>query len=179
MKNYLCIVMCFLLFSCNGMYLQPTTNSSYTQFNHKTWIEIKNPLQVSPENARVYLQNGKQIKPSELDFYQVNCEIEVQNVLDSKQTVFPGRYEIKTISIDESSVVFMENAKLQIVSLANSFLMEIKKYWKFSLQSTTHPEVINMFCRGVQDMPFTAQLPTLEEIKQAVGTHIEVFLIRD
>jgi len=179
MKNYLSVLMCFLLFSCNGTYIQPSLNSSYTQIKNKAWIEIKQPLQVSPENARVYLQNGKQIKPSELDFYQVNCEIEVNQVLDNIQTVFPGRYEIINISIDESSVVFMENAKIKIASLATSFPMEIKKYWKFSLQSKQHPEVINLFCRGIQNMPFDAQLPTLEEIKLAVGAYIKVFLIND
>jgi hypothetical protein len=161
------------------MYIQPSTYSSYSLFNKDPWIEIKNSLQVTPENARVYLQNGKQIKPSELDYYQINCEIEVRQVLDSVQTVFPGRYEINNISIDESSVVFMQNSKMQMAFLGNNLAMEIKKYWKFSLQSKKHPEVMNMFCRGVQDIPFNAQLPTVDEIKQAVGDNIEVFLISD
>jgi hypothetical protein len=179
MKNYLQVLMCFLLVSCNGMHIQSSIYSSYSPFNKNAWIDIKHSLQVTPENARVYLQNGKQVIPSELDFYQVNCEIEVKQVLDTVQTVYPGRYNIINISLDESSVVFMETSHIQLAFIGKGFPIEIKKYWKFSLQSKQYPEVINMLCRGVQDIPFYAQLPTVEEIKLAVGAYIEVSLISD
>ncbi|MFK5893518.1 MAG: hypothetical protein QM504_09890 [Pseudomonadota bacterium] len=178
MKKTSILLSCFLLISCKGMLIQSHTDSNYSEFKQSAWIEIKNTLQVEAEHARVYLQNGKQIKPSELDLYQTDCEIEVRKVLDFPQTVFPGRYEIEAISIDVSPIVFMQNNKIKYAFAGNSAPVDVKRFWKFTLKSEKYPEVMFLLCRGVQDRPSDAQLPTVVEIKQAVGDNIEVYLIQ-
>ncbi len=180
MKSMFIILICLFLISCSGNFIRPQTNSKFVEFKQRAWININNTLQVEAKHARVYLQNGKQINPSELDLYQTDCEIEVRKVLDFPQTVFPGRYEITAISIEVSPFVYleyMESSSIQFAYIGSRAPVDVKRFWRFSLRSKSYPEVMYMICRGVQDTPFDAQLPTVEEIRQAVGDNIEVYLI--
>ena len=51
--------------------------------------------------------------------------------------------------------------------------VDIKRFYTFRLESETQPLVRAVICRGVQDTPFMAELPTYEEMQAAVGEYIE------
>jgi len=159
------------------MQIQTAENTSFKEFSTKPWIEIKELLTVTPSNARVYIQNGMQIPPSKLNQYAINCEIEVRKVLELTQTVEPGKFEITRISTNDSSVVFLEHSNIQYAMGGGRSSRDIKRSWKFTLQSDKDPDVMFMHCRGAMDNESNAELPTLEEIKQAVGNIIQVHLV--
>ncbi len=175
-KQWIIALTSLLLISCTGMKIQPNAKSSFEKFSQTPWIEVKEALKVSPTNARAYLQNGKQISPSQLNLYQTNCEIEVNKVLDIEQIIYPGRYEITHISTREGPVVFLKHSKVQYAMGGGRSSIDIKRTWRFKLQSQQYPNVLFMHCRGVQDNEFQAELPTIAEIRQAVGHIIDVHL---
>jgi hypothetical protein len=179
MKKIYIISLALFLLSCKGMQIRQDVTSKFIEYSENPWIEIKENLIVRPENARVYLQNGKQIYPASLDMLTTNCEIEINTVLEEKQIVFPGRFKNTSIGIEASPIVFMENTKINVAfgGGGSGAPVDVKRYWKFKLYSKTRPEVLNFICRGPLDQPSVAMLPTLDGIKQAVGNIIEVHLI--
>lgn len=153
----------------HGHYVEISPNSSLT---------INKEVIVYPGHARAYFQNGRLIEPSGLNYYQVNCELEVQQVKNVKQFIQPGHFDIIRVFQDESPIVLLE-APLSVASLDMVFFdddspVDTKRFWKFALSSKTQPDVRALICRGAQDTPYLAKLPTLNEIKEALGAYIEI-----
>lgn len=174
------IVASFLtLVSCGQMKIQTSNASSFIDFAASPWIEINNELVIQPLHTRAYLQYGELIHPDVLNLYETNCEIEVKQVLEVNQIINPGRYEIAHIIIDESSVVFLPHQAIQYaMGGGGTGSYDTKAFWQFTLQSDENPDVLFMLCRGVQEDVAEAELPTIEEIKQAVGDNITIHLIQ-
>ncbi len=176
-KIYITIISILFLISCKGMQIQVDNNLQFEKFSQTAWIEIKQELRVEAENARSYLQKGKQIHPASLNTMITDCEIEIRTVLEETQIIYPGRFDIVSIGNEVSPIVFMENTKINVAFAGGGAPVDVKRFWRFKLHSEKHPEVLNFICRGPLDMPSQAKLPSIFDIKKAVGDNIEVHLI--
>jgi hypothetical protein len=177
-KTYVILISVLFLISCKSMQIQVDDSLQFEKFNQTAWIEIKQELRVEANNARAYLQKGKQIHPASLNTMITDCEIEIRTVLEEVQIIYPGRFDIVSIGNEVSPIVFIKNTKVNVAfSGGGGAPMDVKRFWKFKLHSDKHPEVLNFICRGPLDMPSQAELPTIFDIKKAVGENIEVHLI--
>jgi len=151
-----------------GRYIAAVPNAS---------IEITQTLEVSPDSARVFFQNGNLISVAQLDLYEVNCEIEVNTISESRQLIEPGVFNVIAIAQEESPIVMTKPLMLASLSYAwtSDSPVDIKRYYYFRLSAQevqSKSQVRALICRGVQAEPYKARLPTMEQMKQAAGQYI-------
>jgi len=177
MKNHVLILMVLLMLTaCKAPLIQQKEHGKHFPIADHAWIEIQQKISVEPENARAYFQGGEWIKPSVLNLYQVNCEIEVRDVLETRQWIAPGKFKIIRTAQDQSPIVFMPGQTTILANFRDNSPTDIKRFWKFTLESKQQPNVMHLICRGVQDTPYDAKLPTSEEMQAAVGVNMDLHL---
>jgi len=178
----------FVLSACQPALIR--SDEAYISISNEATIEITQAIEVSPNSARAFLQEGEVIPYEQLNLYEVNCEIEVNTVSEDRQTIEAGVFNIISILQDESLIVDNENEKDELMVATLGFSRElaafgnsdspvdIKRYYKFKLspltpkQAGSKTEVRSVTCRGVQDTPFNAELPSFEEIRAASGKYV-------
>lgn len=175
MKVLIIFFVLSLLTACKPTQIQ--SNSSYFSVDSSATIEIIETLTVSPNSARVFLQNGE-IRYGGINLYEVNCEVEINTVSESRQIIEPGVFRVIRISQEESPIVMAK--PLMVASLNYAWSnsdspVDIKLFYRFHLMaqdSSSKSDVRAVICRGEQSEPYQAELPTLEEMKQAAGKYL-------
>ena len=175
MKFLASMLSLLFLTACQSILIQ--SQSQYIPVRSDATIEILKELEVFADSARAFLQQGQQIHPNALNLYDVNCEVEVNTVSEHKQVIKPGRYHVISVQQEESPIVLLHPVQLAALRLSwvNDAPVDIKRYYYFRLQSAkteTMSSVRAVICRGIQDAPYKAQLPTLEQMTQAVGQYL-------
>ena len=177
MKKILLLNIALLLTACQSILIEK--DGSYVAAKTHGSIEITRSLRVSPNSARAYLQQGKVISNSQLNLYDIDCEIEINTVSEQAQLIEPGVFNILSINSDESPIVMLK--PLMVASLQLAFAsdspVDIKRFYHFKLSaqdSNSKSQVRAMICRGVQDNPSEAILPTFEQMQQATGEYIQL-----
>ena len=176
-KKYL-LLTTFFITSCQSSLPTKQTNVLFDGQLISS-IEITHALQVSPGSARSFLQRGQQIPMNQLNLYDSNCEVEINTVLDEQyQEIKPETFNVIFIVWDESPIVMRKPLMFASAELAwsSDSPVDIKRYYYFKL-TAQDPESLSqvraLICRGEQDTPYNAQLPTFEEIKNATGQLIK------
>ncbi len=186
MKQILLITISFFLAGCQPALIR--TENAYVEISSQASIEIMQSIKVSSNSARGFLQNGKVISPGQLNLYDINCEIEINTVSEERQIIEPGVFNVISIAQEESPIVKRKNEKqfmtkpIMIASLNYAWFsdspVDIKRYYRFrltaqDLESKPVTEVRAMICRGAQDTPYAAELPTYEQMMAASGKYIK------
>ncbi|MCW8928928.1 MAG: hypothetical protein OQL19_01670 [Gammaproteobacteria bacterium] len=177
------ILFCIAILSaCQSTLIQSENN--YFEISNQASIEITQVLEVAPNSARVFFQNGEVISHGQLNLYDINCEIEINTVSDSRQIIEPGVFDIISVAQNQSPIVKQELKKQQILVASLNYVwnssnspVDIKRYYHFKLSAQdprSNSEVRAMTCRGAQDTPFNAKLPTYEEMRKAGGQYIKL-----
>ncbi len=189
MKNFLLLSLLFLS-ACQSAQIRD--DNSYIEIANQAMIEITQTIKVSPNSARAFFQNGELIKPGQLNLYDVNCEIEINTVSENYQQIDAGVFNVISIAQEESPIVEnpFQRKNIMVASLnyawASDSPVDIKRYYHFKLSkkalddnrsgsnntdsSTTVVRAI--ICRGAQDTPYNAKLPSYEEMKIAAGKYL-------
>ena len=149
----------------------------YVEVAAKSSIEITRVIEVAPNSARAFLQNGKVISMAQLNLYDINCEIEINTVSESRQIIEPGIFNVLAMAQEESPIVMSK--PIMVASLTYAWTsdspVDIKRYYHFRLSaqdSQSNSQVRALICRGAQDEPYNARLPTFEEMRLASGQYI-------
>ncbi len=176
MKKFLTFSVLFLLSACQSTMIR--TDGSYFESSQHATIEITQTLEVSPNSARAFLQNGEIIPLAKLDLYSVNCEVEINTVSEARQLIKPEKFNIIAIAQEESPIVMRKSVRVASLTYAwsSDSPVDIKRYYQFRLSAQdpdSESQVRALICRGVQAEPYQAELPTLEEMQAASGTYIK------
>ena len=190
MKKIILMITVILLTACQGQNtLIKSDDNSYFQISSAATIEITQKLSVPPNSARAFFQNGELLSHTGINLYNVSCEILINTVSESRQEIAPGMFSITAISQDESPIVMRKT--LQIAALDFNYQqyalggggdspVDIHRYYKFKLSAQEPSQQItvvrSLTCRGVQDEPYNAELPTFNEIQSAVGLYVKFHL---
>lgn len=190
MKQILFLTIAFFLAGCQSALIQ--TENAYTEVSRQASIEITQVIEVAPGSARAFLQNGEVISYGQLNLYDINCEIEINTVSEERQIIEPGVFNIVSIAQEESPIVKRKNEKqfmtkpIMIAALNYAWFsnspVDIKRYYRFRLtaqdpESKPGTVVRAMICRGAQDTPYNAELPTYEQMKAASGKYVKFNLL--
>jgi hypothetical protein len=177
-----------LLSACQSALIK--SDNVYTEVSAQATIEITRMIEVAPNSARAFFQNGELIRYGQLNLYDVNCEIEINTVAEEIQQISPGIYNVIAIRQEESPIVNRTKQKsVMVASLSYSPVafssssdspVDIKLYYHFRLArqkqaddaSSAKTQVRAVICRGAQSEPYDARLPTYEEMKIASGPYI-------
>lgn len=177
MKILSIVVFVFFLTSCQSF--QIATDSRYREPASPSTIEISQSLNVFPDTARAFLQNGAVISQEQLNLYQVNCEVEIATVAEVQRSISPGIFTITAMVQDESPIVMRKPIMVAALYYASSTPPDIKRYYRFHLasqQTEGQSSVRALICRGSQAAHNEAELPTLEQMQAAVGDYIKIIL---
>jgi hypothetical protein len=177
MKNLFAILLVIILSGCQSVKIKQ--DDQFISIAQDSTIEIMRSIKVPPNSARAYLQNGNLLPGTGINYYQVNCEIEINTVAEKYQTVQPGKFKVKSVRMEESPIVMSKPvlyASLKLTSTDSDSPVDIKRYYHFALQSIDSNEesdVRALICRGILEEPYLAELPTFEEMQQASGDYIK------
>lgn len=174
------ILLAFSLSACQSTLIQ--NGDSYFEISSQASIEITQTIEVAPNSARAFFQNGEQIFYGNLNLYDVNCEIEINTVSEKRQTVEAGVFTITSVAQEESPIVKREFMKKPVMVASLDYAwssdspVDIKRYYHFKLLAQdpeSKSEVRALICRGAQDTPYAAKLPTYEQMIDAGGQYIK------
>lgn len=143
-------------------------------------VVIHQRLGVPPGRSDVFFQHGKVISRKELNQYNVNCNLNTNSLEDITRYVEPGTYTVTRTTREENSIVQRQPIRMASLSLSigvgmdgggPSMMFEIVK---MRLQGESGANVTELVCRGGLDDPNNMQMPTLAEIRQALGEYISI-----
>ena len=180
-KKFVLLFISFFLSACESTLIK--SDNSYHEVSAQATIEITQAVKVSPNSARAFLQNGKLITQGQLNLYDINCEIEINTVSENYQTIEAGIFNVISIAQDESPIVKSPYMKKPVMIASLNYAwssdspVDIKRYFHFKLsaqnpKSKSEVQVRAVTCRGAQDTPYNAKLPTYEQMREAGGQYI-------
>ncbi|HEY0722054.1 MAG TPA: hypothetical protein VGE50_12460 [Gammaproteobacteria bacterium] len=146
-------------------------SSHYYRMPVGTTLVLHQQLAIPAGNARVFLQSGKVVKKSHLDSYRPHCNFEQRTVSHGTAVIAPDRFTVTAVTAGEDFVVQREglhHAGWRIVGGSDGVSM-VNRYIAHTLASTSQPQVVRLTCHGGFDFPGRAQLPSLTEIRTALG----------
>jgi len=137
-------------------------------------VDLKQSLEVPPQSARVFLQQGVVVAKSGVNQFLPSCNFEVNQVFeDTSQTIQPDTFRVLRVGRQWEEVVQQAPTQYAALHLARasvdggtSPIIHTVHLW---LESARQPEVRRLSCRGGVDDPPKAKPPSGEEIFQALG----------
>jgi hypothetical protein len=144
-------------------------------------VVVKQRLTVPPGMTRVFLQHGQVIPKSARDDYAVNCNFDINTLSDTPRYIEVGTYTV-TRSIRRSDDIVRRHA----VHLAALNLSVGMMLWRgdgtpvlfeevvLTLTSTPTSDVRELACRGAMAEATEIQLPTLAEMRLALGDYADI-----
>ena len=186
MKIISIVIAMILLTACQGQNTLIKSDDSYFKVSPYASIEITQELSVPANSARAYFQNGELLSYTGINLYNISCEILINTVSESKQTIAPGVFNITSITQDESPIVMRKTLQVAALDFAyqqyargggSGSPVDIHRYFRFNLSaqdpSKQITQVRSLTCRGVQDEPYKASLPTFNEMQAALGQYVK------
>ncbi len=179
MKKLFLLLILVLLSACRSSLVQ--TNDGYLEISPQATIELTRSVSVPANSARAYFQGGELLSHSGINLYEVDCEIEVNTVSEQRQTIAPGIFRVIAVAQEESPIVRRDWRKpVQLAALnfawADDSPVDVKLYYQFKLaeiKPQSGAQVRAVICRGAQDDPYNARLPTYEEMHFASGDYLK------
>ena len=145
-------------------------------------IELNRDIEIAPQQARVFFQQGVAITKSRLDYYLPSCDIEVRSLSSEVQVVHKDVFTVTRVEAGREQVVSRDGPMFAALDLSAGYgwgggLMwergvSVHRYFRFGLVSEAQPDVMRLTCRGALDDYHRAWLPTSEEIRSALGEYI-------
>lgn len=183
------MVIVTLLTACQGYNTLIKSDNSYFEISPHASINITQELSVPANSARAFFQNGELLSHTGINLYNISCEILLNTVSESRQIITPGVFTITAVSQNESPIVMTKS--IQVAALNFNYQqyafggggggdspVDIHRYYKFKL-SANEPskqitQVRSLTCRGMQDEPYNAVLPTFNEMRAALGHYVKL-----
>ncbi len=134
-------------------------------------VETRSPLAVRGGRTRVFLQRGRLVSQGGISAFHPSCDFEVARLDAEARVIEPDIFSIERVDIGLEQVV--DAGRTRVAALALRAQPgpgpSIHRYYRFRLLSDAQPEVNRLTCRGALADPAEARLPTLEEVRQALG----------
>jgi len=141
-----------------------------------TTLVLQQDLAVPAGHARVFLQQGRVVEKHRLDIYRPHCNFEQRTVSDGTARIAADRFTVTAVSMGEDFVVQrrpLVYAALRLVGDDDSPSM-VNRYFHHALESVRQPDVMRLTCHGGFDLPGVAQLPTLADMRAALGETVVI-----
>ncbi len=142
-------------------------------------VTVHRRLPVPPGRTRVFLQYGKVMRQRDLEYYDVSCDFEINTLANTTRYIEPGTFRVTRVRRDEIEIV--RRAPLRYAALGTPAglqladgsvqLFEEVSLW---LQSNAQPDVRRLTCRGGLADPWEMELPTVAEVREALGDYATV-----
>ncbi len=177
-----------LIFSACSQWQVTDPSSEYFMPLPGSKVIVHQRLDVPPGRTRVFFQYGKLIPHRSIFEYDVNCELEISKLADTVRFIEPGTYTvIRTRRQDESVIqnetndvpVLLAALSTQIADIhagvddrgGSSMQFEIIR---LRLQGEGGSLLRELACRGPLADPVNMRMPTIAEMRQALGKYVSI-----
>lgn len=169
-------------------------SSPYYQIPTGTVIELNQPLTITPNSGRVYVQYGKVVTPKERERYHANCWFLSWKVLETDQTIQPDTFVVKRSQKDQDivqnhSAIKLANLDLQIAVgagietgsgngigiLANASPMAAIFTTTLDIRSDRQPDIRQFACSHWDD-PSGGEHLTVEQMQNTLGNIASIII---
>jgi hypothetical protein len=144
-------------------------------------VVVKQRLTVPPGMTRVFLQYGQVIPRSARNDYAVNCNFEINTLSDSPRYIEVGTYTVSRSLRHSDDIVSRQPLRLAALGMQAGMVFRnddgtpvLFEEVRLSLTSTPPSDVRELACRGAMADPSEMQLPTLAEMRQALGAYATI-----
>lgn len=135
---------------------------------------LKQELTIQPGSAHVTIQSGRVVSISDRRSYYPYCELEVNSVRETPQTVSPDEFIIRKAYVESRTVSadgFRKVTQWADVRIGARSIVIYRTVFK--LGSDRQPDVRWMTCERWGDAALDTHL-TLDEIRQALGSYFSL-----
>lgn len=141
-----------------------------------TRVILPEAITIPARSARAYFQDGR-ITGGGVNHFAPHCQLEINRVSDSAQTVRAGEFVITGVNQRSHEVVRAGEIRVAArfgigIGLFGSDVGDIMQAWHMRLHAGDRPEVRALICGGAFDHPSRAETPSIDEMRRALGKHI-------
>jgi len=161
------------LSGCALFEVEPNTASPFYAVPEGSVVEIHEPITIPPGNTRAWLQRGR--VSAGQDWWYPACNLEV-NTLDREraQTVAPGRFDvIRVQQLEYAQLQTPPTGATPVALRADYNGGGVTWMWRghhLWLSSEEQPDVRRLTCVGIYSRPFGVRPPSIDQIREALGT---------
>jgi len=138
-------------------------------------LSLNRALEVGAEKARVFIQDGTARIGYNVSEYDTQCNFEVDSIAHQGLTIEPDIFLVRKVQLVLEPVVLKQPVKVAALSLAG---MDVDSGgvsasfmgYHFWLDSPRQPQVRRMTCHGTYAEPADLRPPTLQEIRETLGS---------
>jgi hypothetical protein len=152
-------------------------------------VIVHQRLEVPPGRTRVFFQHGKLVPQKNIYEYDINCELEINKLADTVRYIEPGTYAVTRTRRQDESVIQNEQLHnpVQLAALDTAIAGGVRASMDDSTGSSMQFEIIRLrlqgegntllrelACRGALADPADMQMPTIAEMRQALGKYVSI-----
>lgn len=135
-------------------------------------LVLNQPIRVPPGKARVFVQDGA--VGGWFNSYKTHCAFEIKSVRHDGVVIDPDTFVVSKVQRSVQEVVRAEPVRVAALWLVEGMggggSSSYYSGYHFWLSSESQPEVRRMSCFGVFAQPYELYPPTVEEIRDALGS---------
>ena len=163
----LCVV---ALCGCGPLVIRDASTGAQVPIQRGSF-ELYKAVEVPSGRTRIYFQGGRQVRG--VNEFQPHCQLEVNSLLEQTRSLEADVFAVTGVATRSDQVV-MGRPAVQVAVLGGFGLWgagESRRMYVyvFGLHSDRQPDVRSLNCGGAFDAPMLAELPTLQEIQEALG----------
>jgi len=150
------------------------TSSPFYNIPVGTQIVVLKSLVIPADSARVYLQHGKVVTPTERDQYEYNCWFLSWKVKETVQTIEPDNFIVSKVQHTDFYVQYKPLIQLAMSEYSNKYLLAMggatatEYTTELSIHSDNHPDIRQLVCSYWGD-PRSGVHITVPQMKAVLG----------
>lgn len=178
MNKYLIVILAMFFFAgCqNSSTVRKVAGANQFVGLDGATLVLNQPLRVGAAKARVFLQNGE--VGQWFDSYQTHCAFEITSVNHEGWEIEADTFTITRVQGSIQQVVMTEPVRLaalwSVGGIGGGGSQSYYSGYHLWLSSMNQPGVRRLSCFGVYAQPYELYPPTLQEIRQALGSIAEI-----
>lgn len=163
------VTFALLITACAG------TNQQYANqpaVNPGSKIELNISSTIPPDSDRIYIQNGKVMDKSEIDTYQIYCNLVMRKYQDengSKLKVTPGEFTVYRVRLNNNYI----HRPVIYASTEDRYYyppLGVDYRTELFLKSSDQPDVKVLSCtRNMEDYSKESRFPKKSQIEKTMG----------
>ena len=135
---------------------------------------LNREITIQPDQASVYLQNGKLGAARDVDFYKPHCKFELYTISTGARVVKPDTFVVIRI-VDQSEDVSIAWPIYAGLGMAGDGPTHLTFSTTMFLESKIQPDVFRINCKRWDD-PVIGEYLSVSEMRQALGDYFTLTL---
>ena len=158
------------LYGCGPVVIRDAATGKHVSIQRGSF-ELRKTVEIPAGRTRIYFQSGRQVRG--VNEFQPHCQLEVNTILEQTRDLEVDVFAVTSVATRSDQVVMAPPA-VQVAVLGGFGLWgagESRRMYVyvFGLRSDRQPDVRSLNCGGAFDVPMLAELPTLQEVQEALG----------